>query len=94
MSAQIQQRFPLGNCVITPAARDHLAAAGIGAASLLARHATGDWGDVPPEDARENEYSLAHGFRIVSSYPIAGVAVWVITESDRSATTILMPQDY
>jgi hypothetical protein len=62
---------------------------------LLERHASGDWGDVPPEDARENEFALERGFRVMSSYPLyGGVRVWVITEADRSSTCLLLPSEY
>ena len=62
--------------------------------TLLERHQSGDWGDVPPEDARENEFSMRHGFKIVSSYRVSGERLWVITERDRSATTLLLPSEY
>ncbi len=85
--------FPLGAVVATPAALEALAPEE--APVLLARHRSGDWGDVPPEDARENELGVREGFRIVSSYEAAsGARVWVITEADRSATTILLPEEY
>jgi hypothetical protein len=59
---------------------------------LLARHSVGDWGDLAEEDRRENELSLVQGFRLLSAYHLTtGVKIWVITESDRSATTILLP---
>ena len=60
------------------------------------RHArTGDWGNGLLDDARENELSVRVGFRIMSSYWLAsGVTVWIITEADRSATTLLLPEDY
>jgi hypothetical protein len=86
--------FPLGQVVATPGALDALAAAGVSGLSLLARHQAGDWGSVPPEDAAENELSVARGFRILSSYPIGDGRVWVITEADRSATTLLLPSEY
>lgn len=61
----------------------------------LLRHASGDWGDVPPEDREENELSLKEGFRILSSYTDRnGTRFWIITEADRSATTILLPDEY
>ena len=60
----------------------------------LARHALGDWGEVPPEDARENERSLKHGWRVLSSYAVGEGKVWIITEADRSYTTILLPDEY
>ena len=53
----------------------------------------GDWRDVPPEDARENEVSVRHSFRIISSYRMAGERLWVIAEQDRSATTLLLPSE-
>jgi hypothetical protein len=87
--------FPLGRLVATPGApalfrsvsEDLLP-------ELLERHRSGDWGDVPKEDARENEVSVRHGFRIISSYRVAGERLWVIIERDRSATTLLLPSEY
>jgi hypothetical protein len=64
------------------------------AAVYLARHQDGDWGDVPPEDARENELSVREGFQILSFYEVAGERLWVITEADRSSTCILLPEEY
>ena len=62
---------------------------------LLSRHASGDWGEVPTEDAAENEISVKRGFRIVSSYEVAsGTRPWVIAEADRSSTCILLPEEY
>lgn len=62
---------------------------------LLERHQRGDWGEIPPEDARENELSLREGFRVLSSYPLrTGRTCWIITEADRSSTCILLPEDY
>ncbi len=86
--------FPLGAIGSTPGARDLLAAAGIAPRTLLARHVAGDWGDVPPEDARENALSLRAGFRLVSSYPVGDGRIWIITEADRSSTLLLLPSEY
>ena len=62
---------------------------------LLARHLSGDWGEVCAEDAKENEFSLEHGFRLLSAYVLRdGTKVWIITEADRSATTILLFSEY
>jgi hypothetical protein len=63
---------------------------------LLARHQNGDWGEVPPEDARENRIGVEHGFRVLSSYPIGenGTRIWAITEADRSSTCLLLPSEY
>jgi hypothetical protein len=86
--------FPLGRIVATPGAMGLIRSAGEDLLpALLERHRSGDWGDVPKEDARENEFSVRHGFRIVSSYRVAGERLWVITEADRSATTLLLPSD-
>ncbi len=86
--------FPLGRIVATPGALEILAATATDPAELLSRHAAGDWGEVPPEDARENAYGLEHGFRILSSYEVAGEKVWIITEADRSSTCLLLPREY
>ena len=86
--------FPLGRLVATPGAIDLLRSAGEDLLpALLKRHQSGDWGDVPDEDARENEFSVRHGFRIVSSYRVAGERLWIVTEADRSTTTLLLPSD-
>ncbi len=61
----------------------------------LARHRSGDWGDLSEEDKRENELSLKEGFRLLSAYESGELAkIWIITEADRSATTILFPDEY
>ncbi len=87
-------RFPLGQTVATPGALQVLADAGMSPVPLLGRHQAGDWGDVPLEDARENEFSVESGFRIFSSYRVGTEKLWVITEADRSSTTILLPDEY
>jgi hypothetical protein len=88
--------FDLGRVVATPGAMALLVSAGESPARLLERHASGDWGGVPSEDARENERSLKYGWRLMSSYPMrdVGERVWVITEADRSSTCILLPEEY
>jgi hypothetical protein len=81
--------------VATPGALTALEKAGQNAMDFLSRHATGDWGEVSEEDRKENQYSLQHGFRLLSSYQTsAGDRVWVITERDRTHTTILLPSEY
>jgi len=62
--------------------------------TFLRRHAAGDWGDICGADRRENELSLEHGWRVLSSYTVGDTRIWVITEADRSATTILLPEEY
>jgi len=87
--------FPLGRIVATPGALAALERSNQSAADFLARHAVGDWGELDREDVRENEYSVAHGFRLLSNYTTsAGEKLWVITEADRSATTLLLPEEY
>jgi hypothetical protein len=62
---------------------------------FLSRHVTGDRGDIPEEDRKENQFSLEKGFRLMSSYLTgANEVVWVITESSRSRTTLLLPSEY
>ena len=86
-------KFPLGRLVATPNALEHIPNPDIMAA--LQRHLTGDWGDVDQHDREENELSLKEGFRLLSVYRSAkGVKFWIITEADRSATTVLLPEDY
>ena len=88
-------RFPLGQTFITPGAQDALAQSGQTAGVFLSRHVTGDWGDLAEDDKRENEFSVDKYLRIFSAYHTTdGVKVWVITEADRSATTILLPDEY
>ncbi|AMV41744.1 hypothetical protein [Paraburkholderia caribensis] len=86
--------FRLGQIVATRGVLKHLEHRGIAADPYLRRHVTGDWGAVPPEDARSNRFAVEHGARILSSYDIAGERVWIITEADRSATTLLFPSEY
>jgi hypothetical protein len=87
--------FSLGQVVATVGAIVMLTMCGVSPQSLLRRHQQGDWGDVPSEDAKENEVSVFAGLRILSSYQIsAGVRIWIITEADRSVTTLLLPEEY
>ena len=86
-------KFPLGRTVITRNALGRLTNEDVQEA--LGRHVAGDWGEVCPEDHQENELSLREGYRLLSVYKsAAGEKFWVITEADRSATTVLMPEDY
>ncbi len=80
----------------TPGALNLLVVAGQDPRKLLERHQSGDWGDVPPEDARENRRSVRHGWRILSSYQVGSSAsrIWIITEADRSSTCLLLPNEY
>jgi hypothetical protein len=88
-------RFELGAMCVTPGALEALGEAELLALQLLVRHASGDWGDLCEDDKRENEYALKDGARIFSAYQLStGVKVWVITEADRSVTTLLLPSEY
>jgi hypothetical protein len=88
-------KFQLGQIVATPGALQALARAQQAPVDFLRRHMAGDWGEVDTHDQAENEFSLAHGFRLLSSYrTAAGDTVWAITEADRSATTLLLPEEY
>ena len=87
--------FQLGMVVGTQGAVHALEAAGQHPQELLDRHVHGDWGEVPAADKAENDFSLQHGFRILSAYTTrAGERIWVMTEADRSATTFLLPDEY
>lgn len=87
--------FDLGQLVATPGALAALEKSGQSPMEFLSRHVTGDWGEIPEEDRKENQFSLERGFRLMSSYrTTANDVVWVITESSRSHTTLLLPEEY
>jgi hypothetical protein len=93
MSASACPTFPLGQLVATPNALDHITHEDIMAA--LQRHVAGDWGDVCAEDKKTNDVAVAEGTRILSAYRAAnGTKFWIISEADRSSTTVLLPVDY
>ncbi len=88
-------RFQLGRVVATPGAIRVLHDAGVSAWSLLARHASGDWGDLGDNDRRANQDALVYGSRLLSAYELTtGDRVWLLTEANRSATTLLLPEEY
>ena len=88
-------RFELGRTVATIGAHNALVAALHLPAEFLIRHKHGDWGELDPEDRRANEQALLNGSRLLSAYSTrAGERLWVITEWDRSATTLLLPEEY
>jgi hypothetical protein len=86
--------FRMGRVVATPGALQHLKRHGVHPFALLKRHVCGDWGAVHSEDARANATAVDHRLRILSSYEVGAGKVWIITEGDRSATTILLPEEY
>ena len=88
----MRTKFPLGRLVITTPAREALSNDAV--LSALGRHAGGDWGDLCEEDREMNERALLHGDRLFSVYRHRETRFYVITEWDRSATTILLPEDY
>lgn len=90
-----RRMFRLGTVVCTIGAGNALIAANVAPWDLIERHVTGDWGDIDPRDRGANEWSIEHDARILSVYRIPGGAtIWVLTEADRSATTLLLPNEY
>lgn len=93
--ANIGARFALGQTFITPGAQEALEIAGQTPIQFLRRHMSADWGEVSEDDAQENELSLRDDFRVLSAYrTVKSQKIWIITEADRSATTILLPSEY
>lgn len=88
-------KFPLGKIVATPGAIELLDKNGLNGSSILSRHLQGDWGDICEEDAEQNNVSVDGKQRLLSSYDLPeDKKVWIITEWDRSVTTILLPSEY
>jgi hypothetical protein len=88
-------RFALGQTFITPGAEEALQIAGQTAIEFLRRHMSCDWRELSDDDVQENELSLTKGFRLLSNYRTGkGQQLWIITEADRSATTVLLPSEY
>ena len=88
-------RFALGQTYMTPGAEEALMIAGQTGIEFLRRHMSCDWGELSDDDVRENELSLEQGFRLLSNYQTGkGQQLWIITEADRSATTVLLPSEY
>ena len=89
------QRFDLGQIVVTPGALSALAQTGQPPGEFITRHMSGDWGDLDPFDQQQNEQAVTHGGRLLSAYRLKdGTRIWVITEWNRSATTLLLPEEY
>ena len=88
-------KFSPGSVVATPVALEAFRASGEEPLPFLQRHLTGDWGERDERDVRENELSLERGWRILSCYRLSdGTRIWIITEADRSVTTLLLPEEY
>lgn len=87
------RKFALGQILITPGAKDALEHSDV--ITALGRHRSGDFGEVCEEDKALNEEAVETGDRILSAYfDRKGEKFWIITEWDRSATTILLPSEY
>lgn len=87
--------FTLGRLVATPGALQALGESSQNGKEYLSRHLVGDWGDLCEADKEENELSVKEGFRILSAYTLPdGLKLWIITEADRSVTTLLLPCEY
>lgn len=88
-------RFSPGRVVATPAALELLGRYGTTPSEYLDRHLSGDWGDLDAHDHRENERALRTGARLFSAYAVSPLnTLWIITEADRSSTTLLLPEEY
>lgn len=88
-------KFPLGQVAATPGVLRAIAEAGNSPQEFLSRHATGDWGELDEHDRQTNDLSVARGLRILSAYYLRDrTTLWVITEADRSSTTLLLPEEY
>ncbi|MCY1533314.1 hypothetical protein D9M68_686360 [compost metagenome] len=115
LTPDVSLRFALGRVVATPGALALIHTSNSNPFALLAKHVTGDWGDIDPEDVQTNEDAVAHGLRVLSVYRLPlqvavekGAAqtqpsqdvdehdnrIWLITEADRSVTTLLLPEEY
>jgi hypothetical protein len=95
MSAVTKPKFELGQLVATPGARDALSRNRTDEHQFVQRHQSGDWGDVGSGAALENECAMSQGQEILSAYTLDdGTRLWIITEADWSATTILLPEEY
>ena len=87
--------FSMGRIVATPGALAAMEGSGQSPLEFLLRHVAGDWGEVESSDREANDLALDDGTRILSAYRTAkNVRLWIITEADRSATTILLPEEY
>ncbi|MDH1379613.1 type I restriction endonuclease subunit M [Comamonas aquatica] len=87
--------FPLGQVLATPGALELLETHQLPPLSFIQRHVSGDWGDICAEDRQVNADALQYGYRLMSVYAITpSDKLWIITEADRSSTTLLLPEEY
>ena len=95
MSTAMKHKFQLGRVVATPGALSALRDAGQTASFFLDQHVVGNWGTVGRGDWKLNDEALQIGERLLSAYTtLRGIPLWIITEADRSATTLLLPEEY
>ncbi len=95
METIIESKFDFGRVVATTTLVNYCEKKGFSMLPYLIRHANGDWGDVCKEDWKSNDEALKNGERLLSEYKLPdGRRIWIITEWDRSATTLLFPEDY
>jgi hypothetical protein len=88
-------KFVLGQVLATPGVLEAAAKAGDDLVEFVGRHAAGDWGTVDKHDSRANDQALKEGTRLLSAYLLKdGTKIWILTESDRSATTVLLLEEY
>jgi len=86
--------FSLGRLMATPGSIQHLSENDLTPLHLIVRHSTGDWGDLGVSDKKLNDLAITDGSRILSAYVVAGEKLYVITEWDRSYTTVLLASEY
>lgn len=86
--------FELGRTLQTPAAKDELTRLNYSPLNLLRKHMSSDWSEMDKDDQESNRAAITEGSRIFSAYTIQDTKFWVITEADRSSTTILLPSEY
>ena len=92
---QLQPKFQLGTIVATPSALQAIENSGQSPSDFLSRHVRGDWGQVCDEDKQLNDQAVIDGDRLLSAYrTLKNTRIWVISEADRSATTLLLPSEY
>ena len=95
ISVVSQPRFPTGQLVVTAGVDELIQHGRLNPSAYLSRHLSGDWGDLCDEDRHLNDAALNSGDRLLSSYQVASdLKLWIITEWDRSVTTLLLPEEY
>lgn len=88
------RKFELGSVRMTPGIRDRLFGMNKLMYDLFHRHSIGDWGDLDKDDKDTNDYAVENNLRIFSAYKTVFGSIWIITEADRSNTTMLLPEEY